>query len=37
MQYFTNAQPLPSEAMDYMRNVWATYFINFYNSMITNE
>jgi len=30
-------QPLPLEALDYVRNVWTTYFVNYYNSRITNE
>jgi len=34
MQFFIDDQPLPLEAIDYVRNAWATYFINFYNSSI---
>ena len=30
-------QPLPLDALDYVRNVWATYFLNYYNSRIVNE
>jgi len=37
LEYFMDAQPLNSSAMDYVRSAWATYFIRFYNSKIVNE
>jgi len=37
MQFFTDKQPLPLEALDYVRNAWATYFANYYNFRIADE
>ena len=37
MQLFTDEQSLPLEALDYVRNIWATYFVNYYNSRIVYE
>ena len=34
MQFFTDESPLPLPAIEYVRNAWATYFFNFYNSRI---
>ena len=37
MQFFMDEQALPSAAIGYVRNAWATYFFNFYNSRIANQ
>jgi len=37
IQFFTDDQPLPLRALDYVKNVWVTYFVNYYYSRIDNE
>jgi len=37
MQFFTDKQPMSSEAIAYVRHSWSTYFQSFYNSRITDE